>query len=145
MTIIYAENIENITTEDYWRLLKTRADEIYSKIDMEFDISAAVVKETDDDTTGQLKLSVPLYSSSEKRAKKEEKRDYLDKGAELIRKIEINQKMLQFLRDQEKIKKATMYEDGAKGAEAYFKIVEEIVTKEAGIREAKRKLESLLM
>lgn len=145
ITLIYSEEIKIEGNQDYWTCLKKRAEELYCGLDMEFDISAAIAKQTDDETEGEIKLSIPLYSSSEKRAKKEEKRDYLNKGAELIREIEINQKMIEFLRDQEKIKKATMYEDGAKGTEAYFRIVQEIVEKEAGIREAERKLESLLM
>lgn len=139
-------NLLAFTSEEYWEKLKNKADKLYEGLDLDFDVTAGVVKDTnEDDPSGELKFSIPLYSSSEKRAKRDEKQEFLSRGAELIREIEVNREYLQFLEQEEKIKKATVYEQGAKGAEEYFSLKKRIIETKAGIREAERKLESMLM
>ena len=143
--VIISLNLLAYTSEEYWEQLKNKADKIYQGLDLNFDVTAGVTKDTNEETAGELKFTIPLYSSSEKRVKRDEKQAFLDKGAELIRDIEVNQEYLQFLEQEEKIKQATVYEQGAKGAEQYFDLKKQIIETRAGIREAERKLESMLM
>lgn len=143
--VIFVAVMYGKTANQYWEELKVKADKIYSGLDVSFDISAGISNdENDRETVGELTFNIPLYSSSEKRKKVEEKQGFLQKGAELIKAVEVGRRYLTFLKDQKMITKATAYENGADGALEYFEVEKKIIETEEGIKEAERVLEGML-
>ena len=144
--MILAGNLFCTSSAEYWSQLKKKADKIYKGMDMNFtlNLSMADYSDTEDNKGGKVSVSVPLYSSSDKRGKADEKRTFLKEGADLIKDYEVNANIIGVLEEQIKLKKATMYEEGAAGIEAFIKLQSSLVEAKAGKTEAERKLEAML-
>lgn len=144
--IALTTNLFCITSAQYWEQIKSKADKLYKGIDVNFslNLSMADYNDSDDSKGGKISLTVPLYSSSAKRAKEEEKRSFIEKGAEIIRNYEVNSNVISILEEQIKLKKATMYEEGASGIEAFIKLQSTLAESKANVKEAERKLEVML-
>ena len=116
--LILNVSIFTMSSGEYWKALNDRANKLFSGLDLAFEISTSISTDTDNQKpVGEVKFNVPLYSSKEQQSKRVEKQRFLEKGAELIKKLEVNERFLVFLKDQERIKKATMYEEGASGTD----------------------------
>jgi phospho-N-acetylmuramoyl-pentapeptide-transferase len=144
--MILAGNIFCTSSAEYWKQVKARADIIYKGMDMNFtlNLSMADYEDSEDNKGGKVSVTVPLYSSSDKRGKADEKRAFLKEGADLIKDYEVNTNIIGVLEEQIKLKKATMYEEGAAGIEAFIKLQSSLVEAKAGKTEAERKLEAML-
>ena len=143
---IISANIFCTSSAEYWNQIKVKANNIYKGMDMNFtlNLSMADYSDTEDNKGGKVSVSVPLYSSSDKRAKNEEKRAFLKEGATIIREYEENTSIIGVLEEEIKLKKATMYEEGATGIEAFIKLQSSLAEAKAGKIEAERKLEAML-
>lgn len=150
-TILINQNsgISKKEIADYWVRLKKKADKLYSGIDLNVEVSTGIYKRDDalDDNeyNGEIKVKVPIYSKDDKRAKEEKKRQFLDKGAELLKSLEISVNKMGIAREREEMLKAVMLEEGMKSIEAYHKAREEKIIINADIDELVRKLEVMLM
>ena len=144
--MILAGNLFCTSSGEYWKQVKARADIIYKGMDMNFtlNLSMADYEDSEDNKGGKISLTVPLYSSSDKRGKEDEKRSFLKEGADLIKDYEVNANIIGVLEEEIKLKKATMYEEGAAGIEAFIKLQSALVEAKAGKTEAERKLEAML-
>ena len=144
--MLFTLNLFCVTSTDYWRQIKEKADKSFKGIDINFslNLSMADYEEGEENKGGKISLTVPLYSSSAKRAKEDEKRSFLKEGAGYIKEFDVNTRLIEVLEEQIKLKKATMYEEGAAGIEAFIKLESSLVEAKANLKEAERKLEVLL-
>ena len=152
---LMSENIslnENLSKKDiaaYWTSIKKKADKMYSGLDLDVEIATGLYKRDDaldnNNYNGEIKIKVPIYSKEDKRAKEEKKRQFLDKGAELLKNLEIDVNKMYIVKEREGMLKATIMEDGMKSIEAYQKAREDKIVLMAEIDELVRKLEVMLM
>lgn len=144
-----AENINKKVIESYWDKLKAKSNKLYKGLDLSVEVATGIYKRDDafdeEDYTGEIKVKVPIYSKSEKRGKEEKKREFLDKGAELLKDLEVNVNRIKILREKEAMLKTIMMEEGVRSIEAYHKVREDRISVEAEIDELLRKLDSMLM
>lgn len=142
-------NISEIEIEDYWDKLKAKSNKLYKGLDLSVEVATGIYKRDDafdkDDYTGEIKVKVPIYSKEEQRAKEEKKREFLDKGAEILKDLEVNVNRIKILREKEAMLKTIMMEEGVRSIEAYHKVREDRISVEAEIDELLRKLDSMLM
>lgn len=134
------------SSSEYWNQIKVRADKIYRGVDMNFTFNLSVGESegTNDGVESKASITVPLFSSSENRAKAEEKRSFLKEGAELVKQFEVSVNIIEVLEEELKLKKATMYEDGATGIESFIKLKSSLIEAKATRTEVERKLEAML-
>jgi hypothetical protein len=139
---------------DQWEALRKRADELYSG----FDISAKIRTgyqtntgltsldelETNSGPYGKFEIEMPLYSKADRIRTKLDKAEFLKQGAELIRQIDENTESVKILKSKADVMKAVMKDEGVKGIEAYYDVLQDIATKENLIKEARMKLEAML-
>ena len=60
------------TSKEYWDKIQKRADEKYKGMDMNFTLNLSYLESDDEDSKGgKVGITVPLYNSSQKRAKLE--------------------------------------------------------------------------
>lgn len=144
----------NVTAGDPWDALRKQADELYGG----FDISAKVRTgyqansgltslndlETKSGPYGKFEIEMPLYSKADRIKNKLDKTEYLKRGAELIKQIDENTHGVEILKSKADVLKAVMKDEGVKGIEAYYNVLQEIATKESLIKEAQLKLEAML-
>jgi len=144
----------NVTAGDPWDALRKQADELYGG----FDISAKVRTgyqansglnslndlETKSGPYGKFEIEMPLYSKADRIKNKQDKTEYLKRGAELIKQIDENTHGVEILKSKADVLKAVMKDEGVKGIEAYYNVLQEIATKESLIKEAQLKLEAML-
>jgi len=146
-----AENITKQVIENYWDKLKIKSNQLYNGLDLSVEVATGIYKEGDSfgkenyNYTGEVKVKVPIYSKSEIREKKEKKREFLDKGAELLKELEVNVNKIKILREKEAMLKTIMMEEGVRSIEAYHKVREDRMSVDAKIDELLRKLDSMLM
>ena len=107
-------------------------------------LSVGEVDGASDGVESKASVTVPLYSSSDKRAKNEEKRSFLKEGAALVKQFEVSVNIIEVLEEEIKLKKATMYEDGATGIEAFIGLKSSLIEAKATKTECERKLEAML-
>ncbi len=150
MSLISAE----ISAGDQWTALRKKADELYSG----FDISAKIrtgyqansgLSSLDDLETqtgpyGKFEIEMPLYSKADRIRTKLDKTEFLKQGAELIRQVDENTESVKILESKADVMKAVMKDEGVKGIEAYYDVLQEISAKENLIKEARMKLEAML-
>ncbi len=143
-----------VTAGDPWDALRKKADELYSG----FDISAKVrtgyqansgLNSLDDLETksgpyGKFEIEMPLYSKADRIRTKLDKTEFLKQGAELIRQINENTESVKILKGKADVMQAVMKDEGVKGIEAYYNVLQEISTKENLVKEAQMKLEAML-
>ncbi len=139
-------NIFAVSSGEYWNQIKARADKLYKGVDLNFTLNLSVGESEGGSSGAESKASVtvPLYSSSDKRAKNEEKRAFLKEGAALVKQFEVSVNIIEVLEEEIKLKKATMYEDGATGIEAFIKLKSSLIEAKATRTEVERKLEAML-
>lgn len=144
--LLVTMNIFCISSAEYWNQIKARADKLYKGVDLNFVLNLSVGESEEGSSGAESKASVtvPLYSSSDKRAKNEEKRAFLKEGAALVKQFEISVNIIEVLEEEIKLKKATMYEDGATGIEAFIKLKSSLIEAKATRTEVERKLEAML-
>ena len=133
----------------YWQRLKQTADNRYGGVDVEVSVSGGLETRTnvwgsDHGPYADIKVKVPIYSKEEKIVQAEQKQAFLRKGAEYLRILETRAEKLALLKQKAKIYKAFINENGVKGAESYFQVLEDIITLENEIKEAKRCLNSMI-
>lgn len=142
-------NISEIEIEDYWDKLKAKSNKLYKGLDLSVEVATGIYKRDDafdgEDYKGEIKVKVPIYSKSEKREKEAKKREFLDRGAELLKDLEVNVNRIKILREKEAMLKTIMMEEGVRSIEAYHKVREDRISVEAEIDELLRKLDSMLM
>ena len=139
---------------DPWDELRKRADELYSGVDISAKIRTGYQAnsgfnslqdlETNTGPYGKLEIEMPLYSRADRRRNRLDKTEYLKQGAELIRQINENTESITILKGKADVMKAVMKDEGVKGIEAYYDVLQEISTKENLIKEARMKLEAML-
>jgi len=139
---------------DQWDALRKRADELYGGLDISAKIRTGYQANTgltslDDLETktgpyGKFEIEMPLYSKADRIKSKTEKTEFLKQGAELIRQINENTESVKLLKSKADVLQAVMKDDGAKGIEAYYNVLQEISTKENLVKEAQMKLEAML-
>ncbi len=144
--LLVTMNIFCISSTEYWNQIKARADKLYKGVDLNFvlNLSVGENEEGSSGTQSKASVTVPLYSSSDKRAKNEEKRAFLKEGAALVKLYEVSVNIIEVLEEEIKLKKATMYEDGATGIEAFIKLKSSLIEAKATRTEVERKLEAML-
>lgn len=144
--LLVTMNIFCISSTEYWNQIKARADKLYKGVDLNFVLNLSVGESEEGSSGAERKASVtvPLYSSSDKRAKNEEKRAFLKEGAALVKQYEVSVNIIEVLEEEIKLKKATMYEDGATGIEAFIKLKSSLIEAKATRTEVERKLEAML-
>jgi hypothetical protein len=139
---------------DQWDQLRNRADELYGG----FDISAKIrtgyqantgLNSLDDLETksgpyGKFEIEMPLYSKADRIRNNLDKTAFLKQGAELIRQINENTESVKLLKSKADVMQAVMKDEGVKGIEAYYNVLQEISTKENLVKEAQMKLEAML-
>jgi len=131
-------NITQKRIEKYWEDLKIKSSSLYRGFDLDVDVSAS-------NTEGEVKITVPFYSKSQKREKEIQRKDFLDKGAELLKDLRIDAGRIEILKEKEIILRTIMAEEGVKSIEAYHTAKEERIIMEAKIVEIIRKLEAMLL
>ncbi len=89
-------------------------------------------------------VSIRRIPRKERIDKATAKTDFLHKGDEQIRIIEEEKKDITILEKKAAVLKTVMKDEGAKGIEAYYDVMESITKKEAEIHEARRKLDAML-
>lgn len=144
--IILGVNTFCVSSAEYWSQINAKADKIYKGMDVSFSLNLSIAdySDSDDNKGGKVSVTVPLYSSADKRAKADEKMAFLQKGAEIIKNWEVNSNIIGILEEEIKLKKATMYEEGAAGVEAFIKLQSSLAEAKASKKEAERKLEAIL-
>ena len=125
---------------DQWEALRKRADELYGGLDISATIRTGYQANTgltslDDLETktgpyGKFEIEMPLYSKADRIKSKQEKTEFLKQGAVLIRQINENTESVKLLKSKADVLQAVMKDDGAKGIEAYYNVLQEISTKE---------------
>jgi len=129
--------------EEYWELLKKRADELYGKADLSVEISTSVY--SDGDYSGEAKVKVPIFDSAKRKQIKKDKMTFLDKGAKLLNELEVNLNSLQILREQEVYFKALITSNGASSIKDYYRVKEDLIEMRAKVNEVRRKLGVMVM
>ncbi len=141
---------------DDWARLQQKADEIYGGWDITVKVKTGlqansglsfqddVATSTDAGPYGRFEITAPLYSKNDRIKNKLDKTDFLKQGAELIRQINENAESVKILESKANVMKAVMKDEGVKGIEAYYDVLQEISAKEIFIKEAQMKLEAML-
>lgn len=139
---------------DQWEALRKRADELYSGVDISAKIKTGYQANTgltslDDLETktgpyGKFEIEMPLYSKADRIRNKLDKTEFLKQGAELIRQINENTESVKILKGKADVMQAVIKDEGVKGIEAYYNVLQEISTKENLVKEAQMKLEAML-
>lgn len=149
---LLATKPENITKKEiglYWERIKSKAEKNFGGIDLSVEIATGVYKRDDgfspENYNGEIKVKVPIYSKEDIRAKSEKKREFLDKGAELLKMLEVDVTKIGILKEKEAMLKAVMMEEGVKSIEAYHTVREERMALNAEMDEIMRKLEVMVM
>ena len=144
----------DISAADQWAELRKRADELYSGFDISVEIRTGYQAnsgltslddlETQTGPYGKIEIEMPLYSKTDRIRTKLDKTEYLKRGAEFIRQIDENTEGVKILKSKANVMKAVMKDEGVKGIEAYYDVLQDISTKESLIKEAQMKLEAML-
>ena len=144
--LLIVGNLWCTSSSEYWNQIKARADKLYKGVDLNFSLNLSVgeVDGASEGVESKASVTVPLYSSSDKRAKNEEKRGFLKEGAALVKQYEVSVNIIEVLEEEIKLKKATMYEDGATGIEAFIGLKSSLIEAKATKTECERKLEAML-
>lgn len=136
---------------NYWSKLEEKARDMYNRIDLTVSVQTGLEQRdyfNGGDEFGYgyggIRVEVPLYSAKDRRTKFSEKSEYLIRGAEIIKKLEENTRKLDIKRDAATTLKVVMMEEGTQGIREYYKTIEEIITLEVEIEEAKRKLDAMI-
>ena len=133
------------TSKEYWDKIQKRADEKYKGMDMNFTLNLSYSESDDEDSKGgKVGITAPLYNSSQKRAKLDDKRSFLKEGAGYCRQLEESTNNIEVVEEQIKLSKATMYEEGASGVEAFLKLQRTLNEEKANKNEAIRNIEMML-
>lgn len=139
---------------DQWDALRKRADELYGGVDISAKIRTGYQAntgltsldelETKTGPYGKFEIEMPLYSKADRIKSKLDKTEFLKQGAELIRQVNENTESVKILKGKADIMQVVMKDEGVKGIEAYYNVLQEISTKENLIKEAQMKLEAML-
>ncbi|WP_157280102.1 hypothetical protein [Orenia marismortui] len=140
--LIVKEQGQGKGNKDYWELLQKKADDLYSGLNVEVDLLTGLYE--DNEYKGEIKLSIPIYSKEEEKKKKKEKMEFLDKGAELIKELDLNRSRIKIYKEKAKYMKAMLLEDGRSSINDYYEVLEDIKTAEAEVDEVTRKLETMI-
>jgi hypothetical protein len=133
------------TSKEYWDKIQKRADEKYKGMDMNFTLNLSYSESDDEDSKGgKVGITVPLYNTSAKRSKLDEKRSFLKEGAGYCRQLEESTNNIEVVEEQIKLSKAMMYEEGASGVEAFLKLQKTLNEEKANKNEAIRNIEMML-
>ncbi|MCB9096071.1 MAG: hypothetical protein H6630_00175 [Arcobacter sp.] len=131
--------------EEYWQKLKDRADKMYKGIDLDVDLSVGqYIDDSGDETKGQVKFTIPLFSKAEKREKEATREAFLKEGAEYIEQIKKIDVSVGILESKRKLLRTLLMEEGVKSVESYYANEEAIQYKKAERETAIRKLEAML-
>jgi hypothetical protein len=137
------EKEKKLSVEQYWEQLKEKAEQLYCKANLSMEISTLVYE--DGEFGGEAKVEVPIFNGDRRKKIKQEKMEFLDKGAELLSELEVNLSSLEVLKEKEAYLRALLTTDGAKSIDAYHDVREEIAKVKAEINKVRRKLEVMLM
>ena len=147
LSFIILTNLAYASDIDYWACIKRVASKRFRH---NFKVSLTVGYEqrayferVHRGNYGDLTLTVPIYSSRDRRALEKEKEAFLEHWAAIIKDYEASKEKLAILRQQAKAAKAVMGDGGISAINAYFDIIKEITKTRAEVRQYRRMLDAV--
>jgi hypothetical protein len=141
--------------DQYWDQALKKSESVYGNRKVDLTLEAGLETEgvridgdqltsSDGGFKGNIRFKVPIYSATQRMQREREKSDYLNRCAELIKTIRINQRVMKSLREKEKLLEATIQADGLEGVRNFYTAKSEYVEKEEEIGDAWRRLKALV-
>ena len=146
LKMLLAVSVSNCLAQDYWTRLNQAADECFTGKDVKVTVGGGVEQRTFDNGSktapyAELKFSVPLYSSRDRRTQAQERATFLEHGADLVREIDKAESRLKIKTEEAGVLKAAMMQEGLQAIKSYFEIRQQIADTKADIRACRKKLE----
>ena len=132
---------------DRWEEIRKAAGTCFSGGDATIELNAGLERREyayDNPSTAPfagLMIRIPLFSSKEKRNLLRKKGEFIEHLSDLAEEIELSERLLKIKYEEGNVLKGTLLQEGAAGAEKFFKIreaVEKLITK---IKSSKEKFE----
>lgn len=146
LKMLLAVSASNCLAQDYWSRLNQAADECFTGRDVRVTVGGGVEQRTFDNGSktapfAELKFSVPLYSSRDRRSQARERATFLEHGADLVRDMDKAEARLRIKLEEARVLKAAMMQEGLQAIRSYFDIRQQIEETRADIRACRKKLE----
>ena len=141
--------------DSYWQLAVEKAEKVFGNRKMDLTLEAGFETEgvrieddkittSDDGFRGNIRLKVPIYAATQRMYREREKADYLNRAAELIKIIRVNERILKGLKEKEKLMEAAIEAEGVEGVRNYYAAKTEFVQRDEEIDDAWRRLKALV-
>ena len=141
--------------DQYWEMALEKSEKVYGNRKMDLTLEAGFETEglrieedritsSDDGFRGNIRLKVPIYAATQRMQREREKSDYLNRCAELIKTIRINQRVMKSLREKEKLLEAAIQAEGLEGVRNFYTAKSDYVERDEAINDAWRRLKALV-
>ncbi len=141
--------------DSYWQMAVEKAEKVFGNRKMDLTLEAGFETEgvrieddkittSDDGFRGNIRLKVPIYAATQRMQREREKADYLNRAAELIKKIRVNERVIKGLKEKEKLMEAAIEAEGVEGVQNYYAAKTEFVERDEEIDDAWRRLKALV-
>lgn len=127
-------------SDSNWQLLLQQANKIYRGIDLEVDVE---IERADEKIEKGIVVRIPIFSFQEREKKRKAKIEFLTKGAEILKEIEIAETMLKIYKEESIVLKKSLEAMGIEGLEKYFDVKIKLAEAEAKLNQKKREFEIL--
>ena len=131
--------------EEYWNRLRAACRTCFGGLDVKVELGGGIERREFESgpRTGpftELRLSIPLYSRSERQKQRQAKGHFLEHGAGLIQDMEEARTLAIILAEKVKVLRQAMLEGGLEAIKEFFKIKEELAKARIAAKGAERKL-----
>ena len=146
LKMLLAVSASSCLAQDYWVRLNQAADQCFTGRDVKVTVGGGVEQRSFDSGSrtapyAELRISVPLYASGERRKQARERATFLEHGADLVRELDKAEGRLRIKMEEARVLKAAMMQEGLKAIRSYFEIRQQIADTRADIRACRKKLE----
>ncbi len=139
--VILVTNIYGIEAEEYWGKIVEASRKKFGGFDIEVELEFNL---DDQDGKGELGFRMPIYSKKDMLDRQEKKRQFLDKGADLIELYENCEGKIEILIKKMKLLKAIMTEQGVRGIEAFYNAEEELMNTRNELKKIEKKIKAMI-
>lgn len=133
------------TPDEYWQRIRKIVAEEFAGLELNPVLTSGY--QFSGDEAGPrigLQIDLPLWNKKRKFEKREQAVQFLQKGAELVQKLEIAIETLDLLKEKSRFLQAIMRQEGVESVDAFFKSEQEIIKYEAFVIQYHRELQGLV-
>lgn len=143
--ITNAVQAQNRTPEAYWNLIQKTARTEFGGLDLNPVLKTGYQFAGDyEGPNVSLQVDLPLWSKKRRIENREQAVKFLAAGSELVKKLQTAEDTLNLLKEQSRILKAIMSEEGVEGVKALFESEKQVIEQQAVILQNQRDLESMI-